>query len=55
MQKLFKNTQRSGSPLEVLLAFGKLGVGCLGEPIAHILPRDFVSHAFRTSGPEHDV
>lgn len=36
MQKLFKNTQRSGSPWEVLLAFGKLGVSCFGGPIAHI-------------------
>jgi chromate transporter len=35
MQKLFKN-QRSGSPWEVLLAFGKLGVSCFGGPIAHI-------------------
>ena len=35
MQKLFKN-QRSGSPWEVLLAFGKLGVSCFGGPIAQI-------------------
>jgi chromate transporter len=35
MQKLFKN-QRSGSPWEVVLAFGKLGVSCFGGPIAHI-------------------
>jgi chromate transporter len=27
---------RSGSPLEVLYAFGKLGVSCFGGPIAHI-------------------
>ena len=27
---------QSGSPLEVLIAFGKLGVSCFGGPIAHI-------------------
>src|ERR1022692_3559872 len=27
---------RSGSPLEVLFAFGKLGITCFGGPIAHI-------------------
>jgi chromate transporter len=27
---------QSGSPLEVLVAFGKLGVSCFGGPIAHI-------------------
>jgi chromate transporter len=27
---------RAGSPLEVLFAFGKLGVTCFGGPIAHI-------------------
>ena len=27
---------RPGSPLEVLVAFGKLGVSCFGGPIAHI-------------------
>ena len=36
IQKLFKNTERSGSPWEVLLAFAKLGVSCFGGPIAHI-------------------
>jgi chromate transporter len=28
--------ERRGSPLEVLLAFGKMGVTCFGGPIAHI-------------------
>ena len=28
--------ERAGSPLEVLFAFGKLGVTCFGGPIAHI-------------------
>lgn len=28
--------KRAGSPLEVLFAFGKLGVTCFGGPIAHI-------------------
>jgi chromate transporter len=36
IQKLFKKNERSGSPLEVLLAFCKLGVSCFGGPIAHI-------------------
>jgi chromate transporter len=31
-----KKSDRSGSPLEVLLAFGKLGATCFGGPIAHI-------------------
>jgi len=34
--KSVQKYQRSGSPLEVLLAFGKLGVSCFGGPIAHI-------------------
>jgi chromate transporter len=36
MHKLLKKYVRCGSPLEVLLAFGKLGVSCFGGPIAHI-------------------
>ena len=28
--------ERAGSPLEVLFAFGKLGITCFGGPIAHI-------------------
>src|SRR5260370_14947937 len=31
-----KNRDRSGSAIEVLLAFAKLGVSCFGAPIAHI-------------------
>src|ERR1700691_5567383 len=31
-----QQTERSGSPWEVLLAFAKLGVSCFGGPIAHI-------------------
>ena len=34
--KAVQEHSRSGSPLEVLLAFGKLGVTCFGGPIAHI-------------------
>ena len=37
---------RSGTPLEVLLAFAKLGVSCFGGPIAHIgyFREEFVVH-----------
>src|SRR5205823_10837830 len=31
-----KNRDRSGSAIEVLLAFAKLGVSCFGGPVAHI-------------------
>ena len=34
--KTVQKYQRSGSPWEVLLAFGKLGISCFGGPIAHI-------------------
>src|SRR5665213_3223014 len=34
--KAVQKRNRSGSPLEVLLAFAKLGVSCFGGPIAHI-------------------
>ena len=34
--KAVQKHSRSGSPLEVLLAFGNLGVTCFGGPIAHI-------------------
>ena len=34
--KAIQKSDRSGSPLEVLLAFAKLGVSCFGGPIAHI-------------------
>jgi chromate transporter len=36
MPKSIRIRNRPGSPLEVLLAFGKLGVSCFGGPIAHI-------------------
>jgi chromate transporter len=35
-KKAAQKYDRPGSPLEVLLAFGKLGVSCFGGPIAHI-------------------
>jgi chromate transporter len=35
-KKSIPRRNRSGSPLEVLLAFGKLGITCFGGPIAHI-------------------
>jgi chromate transporter len=35
-KKSIQKRDLSGSPLEVLLAFGKLGVTCFGGPIAHI-------------------
>jgi chromate transporter len=34
--KAVQKHSRAGSPLEVLLAFGKLGVTCFWTPIAHI-------------------
>ncbi len=34
--KSVQKSERSGSSLEVLLAFAKLGVSCFGGPIAHI-------------------
>jgi chromate transporter len=34
--KPIQKSARSGTPWEVLLAFGKLGVSCFGGPIAHI-------------------
>ena len=35
-KKSNQKVNQSGSPLEVLIAFGKLGVSCFGGPIAHI-------------------
>jgi chromate transporter len=35
-KKSIQRRNQSGSPVEVLLAFGKLGVSCFGGPIAHI-------------------
>jgi chromate transporter len=35
-KKSIPRRNQSGSPLEVLFAFGKLGVTCFGGPIAHI-------------------
>ena len=35
-KKSIQRRNQSSSPLEVLLAFGKLGVSCFGGPIAHI-------------------
>ena len=35
-KKSSQKGNQSGSPLEVLIAFGKLGVSCFGGPIAHI-------------------
>src|ERR1035441_2725203 len=45
---------QSGSPLEVLLAFGKLGVTCFGGPIAHIgyFREEFVVRRAWKSVPE---
>lgn len=41
-----KDGDRSGSAVEVLLAFAKLGVSCFGGPIAHIgyFRQEFVVH-----------
>jgi hypothetical protein len=35
-KKSIPRRNRSGPPLEVLFAFGKLGITCFGGPIAHI-------------------
>src|SRR5260370_40620706 len=50
-----KNRDRSGSAIEVLLAFAKLGVSCFGAPIAHIgyFRQEFVVRRGRLPEPPY--